>query len=421
MLDTVRADHLGYYGYERDTSPNLDAFARDSLAFKYAFSAAPWTPPSVATILTGLYPASHGHMPPNSTEAARIGSKRLSPDLLTLPEMLRPLGYRTAAVSPNPWISALFGFDQGFDTFEYRHEAPARVLVSAGIALVEGFARRNEPFFLYLHFFDPHDPYTPPEPYEGIFPGPLSRTDFPYAKNMQRAMRRYDGEIRYLDDELGRFFSFLKQKGLYDRAIIVVVADHGEQFREHGRIHHGNELHNEEVHVPLLIRDRQSGRPAGAVEHVVSTVDLFPTILGQLGIPPPADQADGVSLFAADSVARRAGVISEIRRITDQRGFIGRDKRKAIFAIPLRAGEPPGARDKAWEAPQLVGVYEIGKDYAEQRPVEDATTQARLRAEMEAAFRKSSRPHRSDSLVPPDQMSDELLDQLKALGYLNGR
>jgi hypothetical protein len=126
-------------------------------------------------------------------------------------------------------------------------------------------------------------------------------------------------------------------------------------------------------------------------------------------------------LFATDSVAARAGVISEIHRVTDQRGYVSRDKRKAIFEIPLPAGEKGNDREKAWEKPQLVGVFDVRQDYFERRPVEDPATRARLQAELEAAFRKASRPDRNDAVIPASEMSDEVLERLKSLGYLTGR
>ena len=416
MLDTLRADHLGFYGYGRDTSPNLDAFARENIAFKYAFTAVPWTPPSVATMFTGLYPASHGHVPPNSAPDARVNAKRLSPELVTLAEILSGHGYRTAAVSPNPWITPTFGFHQGFESFQYLDRRPAGEIVSAGIDLVERFTRRREPFFVYLHFLDPHTPYTPPNPYVEMFPG-RPETEIPYRRGMHRLMRRYDAEIRYLDDELGRFFSFLKRKGLYDRALIVVIADHGEQFREHGGIQHGNSLFNEEVRVPFFIRDPRSRRRAEVVETVVSTVDLFPTILGQLDIAPPADQRDGISVFDAPALAKRTGVGAEIYRLTDQRAFISKDRRKGIFEVPFLPPDQEARRDAQWKKATLAGVYDFERDHFEQRPLGDEGQTARMRAEVEALFKHASARNRGAG-APATEMSDEVREQLKSLGYL---
>jgi arylsulfatase A-like enzyme len=327
---------------------------------------------------------------------------------------------RTAAVSSNPWISSGFGFDQGFEAFEYRPRKPAAEIVRAGIDLLERLSRGGEPFFLYLHFLDPHDPYAPPEPYAEMFPGDLRRAGFSYPEAMQRPLRHYDGEIRYLDDELGRLFSFLKQKGIYDRAMIVVIADHGEQFLEHGRTEHGNALHNEEIHVPFFVRDPPSGRGAEVVDAVVSTVDLFPSILGQLEILPAADQRDGISLFDTGALDRRAGVVAEIHRITDQRAFISKDQRKAIFDIPLLPEEEDEDAQRAalWERPGLEGLYDIQTDYFEQRPLDDPHRLARMRSQMVAAFKRASTRSRNGANAPQGEISDELEEQLRSLGYL---
>jgi len=419
MLDTLRADHLGFYGYERDTSPNLDAFAKENIAFKYAFTAAPWTPPSVATMLTGLYPSAHGFMPPNSHEEARRRLAPLSPALTTLPEVLRDGGYATAAVSSNPWITSEFGFEQGFESFRYLRATRASDVVAAGLDLIDRMSRKPQPFFLYLHFLDPHNPYAPPTPYDHMFPAVLRRSEPSYNDETLDAIRRYDGEIRYLDGELGRFFASLRERGLYDRAIIVVIADHGEQFWEHGSKYHGNALHNEEVHVPFFLRDPRSGRRGEAVDQVVSTVDLFPTILGLLEMAPPAGQRNGVSVFATDALAKRAGVASEIRRVTDQRAFITRERRKVIFEVPLLPRGRPLERARLWNTPQLVGLFDLQTDYFDRRPLDDRVTLARLQSSLETAFAAAVTARRKRAPAPNSAVGEEKLERLKALGYLN--
>jgi arylsulfatase A-like enzyme len=417
VLDTLRADHLGLYGYGRNTSPHLDAFARENVAFRYAFTAAPWTLPSVTTMFTGLYPSAHGPVPLDTLpEVSR--ARKFAPGLLTLAQVLGQRGYRTAAVSSNPWITPTFGFDQGFGIFEYLGEQPAGRIVQAATALVGKLSKRDEPFFLYLHFLDPHDPYAPPEPYGRMFTGRLP-SEVRYDDEMQRNMRRYDGEIRYLDDEIGRFFAFLKERRLYDRALIVVVADHGEQFREHGAINHGNSLHNEEVRVPLFIRDPLSRRRAEVVETVVSTVDLFPTVLGQLGIPVPRGQRDGLSVFDRQALAARAGVLSEVRAATDQRAFIGKDRRKAIFEVPLLPPDREGQRAELWRRPGLQGVYDIATDSLEQRPLHDGGWAARTWPTLELAFARVDAGRGSRESAPPTELSEDVRERLRMLGYLN--
>ena len=419
MLDTLRADHLGFYGYERDTSPNLDAFAHENVAFKYAFTAAPWTPASVATMLTGLYPSAHGFMPPNSHVDARLYLARLSPELATLPEILRDGGYATAAVSSNPWIKPEFGFAQGFLSFRYLRETRASDVVTAGLGAIDQLSRNPQPFFLYLHFLDPHNPYNPPAPYDRMFPAELRRAEPRYGAEALEAVRRYDGEIRYLDHELGRFFASLRERGLYDRAIIVVIADHGEQFWEHGRPYHGNALHNEEMHVPFFVRDARRGRRGEAIEEVVSTVDLFPTLLGLLGMTPPASQRNGVSLFEKAALAQRAGVVSEIRRVTDQRAFITREKKKVIFEVPLLPWGRPAERARLWNTPRLVGLFDLQSDYFDRRPLDDGATVARLQSSVATVFASAATTRAKRAPASRPALGKDELEQLKALGYLN--
>jgi arylsulfatase A-like enzyme len=419
MLDTLRADHLGFYGYERDTSPNLDAFARENVAFKYAFTAAPWTPASVATMLTGLYPSAHGFMPPNSHEEARLRLARLSPALETLPEVLRDGGYATAAVSSNPWIRSEFGFEQGFETFRYLSATRASDVVAAGLDAIDRMSRKSQSFFLYLHFLDPHNPYAPPTPYDQMFPVALRRSEPRYNDAALDAIRRYDGEVRYLDGELGRLFTSLRERGLYDRAIIIVIADHGEQFWEHGSPYHGNALHNEEVHVPFFLRDPRSGRRGEASDQVVSTVDLFPTILGLLEMASPAGQRDGVSVFDQDALAKRAGVASEIRRVTDQRAFITRERKKVIFDVPLVPRGRPAERARLWKTPKLVGLFDLQTDYFDRRPLDDRAAVAELQSSVLTLFTEAVRTKVDRAPAPHAALGKEELEQLKALGYLN--
>jgi arylsulfatase A-like enzyme len=187
---------------------------------------------------------------------------------------------------------------------------------------------------------------------------------------------------------------------------------------EHGRSHHGNALHNEEVHVPLFVRDPGAGR-ARVVERVVSTVDLFPTVLGRLGFPLPSREVHGVSLFDDDALARRTGVLTEVRRVTDQRGFIGRDGRKAIFEVALVPHAQEDERRRLWESPRLVGLFDFERDYFEQRPLDDGAALVRMRSEI---ARRYSSPSMATSArvanVPAAELSEETLSQLKALGYL---
>jgi len=425
LLDTLRADHLSGYGYERETSPNLDAFAAENLKFEYALTAAPWTPASVATILTGLYPAAHGMMPPNDREIAKAVSMRLNPNLETMPEILKKYGYKTAAVSPNPWISESFGYTQGFDQFFYIHRQVASEIVESGEEIITKWLdeskkpdQKLDPFFLYLHFLDPHDPYDPPVPYKEKFKGPLTKSPFNYDDKMLEHIERYDGEINYLDNELGKLFTFLKEKNLYEDLFIIIVADHGEQFMEHGDQRHGYKLFNEETHVPLLIRTGRARDAGRVVNETVSTVDILPTLLKRVNVSIPST-LPGVQLFDEDALKIRSGVMSEIRRIYDMKAVTDNQGQRLV----MQTSYSPSKHDlkkslEAWHSPEIVGLFDTHSDYACLSKVTNPALETRLKGKFDEIYTNAL----NNTVAPVSsgsQLKDETLDQLKSLGYLN--
>ena len=301
-VDTLRRDHLGCYGYQRPTSPSIDAFAQDALVFDNGYSHASTTRPSVATILTGLYP--HECM-------VFINSDMLSSVLNTAAEYLRAAGYRTLGVSSNFVLDPNSGFEQGFDVFnndlpemEMVRGVPERIAdetTDAAIDLLKSNGRAK--FFLWVHYQDPHGPYTPPAPYDTLFIDrslPPRRIAFNMSvsgeggiPDYQRIdsdndynfyVAKYDGEIRYLDEHVGRLFEALKDMGLYDRSLIIFTADHGEGMGEHDYYFaHGENLYNSLLRVPLIVRFGQS-TPRGRHEQYAGLADVLPTILAATGI-----------------------------------------------------------------------------------------------------------------------------------------
>jgi arylsulfatase A-like enzyme len=408
MLDTTRADNLGIYGYERNTSPNLDAFAKESWLFKHAITAAPWTPPSVAGMLSGLYPASHSFMPPNSREQAKANVSQLSQSVLTLPEILKAQGYQTYGVSPNPWITKEFGFAQGFDAFEYHPRAQAEALTKVGIRAIEQMTQKDEPFFLYLHYLDPHETYDPPARYAKMFSGPLKRHD--YSEEMQRKLGLYDGEIAYMDQWLGALFKFLKDKGLYDDAIIVVVGDHGEQFMEHGEISHGNQLVNPELHVPLIIRTGKGAAPR-VIDYAVSNIDVFPTILELVGLHAPAGY-QSISLLKDENSSTRPGVISEISRKYVQRAFTAFSGERLLLGSKDK--DPADKSEEIYN--NIVGLFDSFVDYWETKNVTEPARVEELRLELQNEFARAAKLKVKS--VTGGGIADETIKQLESLGYL---
>jgi len=401
MFDTTRADHLGVYGYQRDTSPTIDRFARENVRYAYTVTAAPWTPPSVASMFTGAYPATHGWMPPNLRDQAKRMAVKLDPQLETLAEIFKTNGYATIGVSPNPWITQEFGFDQGFDTFYVKERMIAEEVVKAGTKFIAEAHKSGKPFFAYLHFLDPHDPYAPPDEFKGVFSdAPPARS---YGPEEVTKINLYDGEIRYLDSQIARLFSYLKEHGLYDDLSIIIVGDHGEQFMEHGNQGHGHQLFNEELHVPLIVKSPKHREPK-VVEVTTSTVDIFRTALAAADLQA-SGETPGVSLFDEQALEARRGVLSEIERLVKQRSFTTSDGLKLIVQDSGESGE------------EVKGLFDRRKDYAEVGTESDAELVATLKGELGETLRLAL-DGRVQGEVVRGQIKDSTIEQLKTLGYL---
>jgi arylsulfatase A-like enzyme len=294
LVDTLRADHTSPYGYTRDTTPELAHLAADGVTFEAAISAASWTKPAVGSILTSQPPPRHG--------AVQLRDA-LDPAVATLPEMLQAKGLATGAAIANAVIySAGTGFEKGFDVYQGLHGAgdrpsdvvPAGPVVDAALQWLDD--RAGRPAFLYVHTMDPHVPYSPPPPFDRRYaptPDPPEhkaadpRFDYREPADRERLTAQYDGEIAYGDQELGRFLRELRGRGLYDDALIVFVADHGEELLDHGQWLHGRTVYDEVVKVPLVVKF-PGGRHAGTrVKQQVETLDILPTVLSELGLPVP--------------------------------------------------------------------------------------------------------------------------------------
>ena len=295
-LDTLRADHLPIYGYDRDTSPNLTAFAESAIVFERAVSPSPWTLPTHMSWLTGKYPSEHGVVDMD---------RALAPTAVTLPELLADAGYDTDAVVSSYMMSPRYGFDQGFDSFRFRPKALAPEVTEVALDLLDGVGR--ESFFLFVHYFDIHHPFEPPVEDLLAFTDEQSvrkymgRTWTHYhdwvvdAMKMDDAAFRfqedaYDGEIRFTDRHLGLLFDAIRRKGIWDDALIIVTSDHGEEWKDHGFVGHSLTLFDEVVRVPLIVKPpvRTEARPR-RVSEVVSTLDIARTTAAIVGIDFPED------------------------------------------------------------------------------------------------------------------------------------
>jgi arylsulfatase A-like enzyme/Tfp pilus assembly protein PilF len=280
-LDTTRADHLGCYGYNLPTTPNIDAIAAEGIVFDHAVSPVPLTLPAHASMLTGTLPPAHG--------LHDNGAAQLDASAVTLAEILGGEdGMYCGAVIGTFVLDSQFGLDQGFDTYDDQFEEN---LDSIGIAERRGGEinrhaiawldeHGNDPFFLMLHYYDPHAAYIPPEPFASRF------QDNPYA-----------GEIAYTDHCVGEILGELRERGLYDSTLVLITADHGEMRGEHGEDSHGYFVYQGVVKVPLIFKV-PGGHQSRRVEGVASLVDIVPTVCGLLGLDPPA-AASGLDLSPA--------------------------------------------------------------------------------------------------------------------------
>lgn len=289
LIDTLRADHLGCYGYERPVSPHIDAFAAEAVLFEHMVAQSSWTRSSVASIFTGLWPRAHG---------TNLRHERLSATAQVLPEILSAAGYGTSGWSTNPNVSPTFGFEQGFDTFRYLGEATGADEVNRAALAWLDVQPRERPFFLYLHTIEPHSPYMPPTPCRRRFAadvpmemGLQSRVNdlqagrWPASETALAQVRAlYDAEINCNDQSFGALVDALQERVLYEDAWIILVSDHGEEFHEHGNFQHGRALHTESIDVPLIIKPpgHRAGRRVAAR---VQQVDLLPTLLAAASLP----------------------------------------------------------------------------------------------------------------------------------------
>ncbi len=292
-IDTLRADHVSFAGHTRPTTPHLDQWAARSVVFEQAFSSSSWTPPSVASYLTGLLPIRHG---------MHGGPTRVADDVTTLAEMLAAEGYETRAVVQNAWFDEVFGFAQGFESYKsYDFIGSPLCHESVEADVREWVARdRDRPFFLWLHYFAPHCPYVPRPPWIDSFspdggPRHFEQVDFDQMVSFKhrqlppgaltRMLALYDSEIRFVDEHVGGLLDGLEREGHLEQAITVVLSDHGEEFKDHGSLGHYATLHDELVRVPFLLH--LPGQSEGH-RHAdpVSTLDLVPTLRALVGLPP---------------------------------------------------------------------------------------------------------------------------------------
>ena len=328
VIDTVRADRLSGYGYDRPTTPHIDALGERGVRFSNAFSTSSWTLPAHASLFTGLFPIEHG---------ATQERTRLEAGASTLAEILGAHGYATFAASDNPLVGPGTGLDRGFDAFVEtwrgkhgpRHPEPDR---HANLLAVTRFLESLEPgrpFFVFVNYIEGHGPYAPPEPQRSRFLAPGTSPEA-----VRSALRRdavgyyldpasippaefavlndlYDGEVARVDALVGALVDALEQSGRLDATLLVITSDHGENIGDHGHFRHVFSLYGTTVRIPLIVV-LPDGQRAGEVRpEPASLVDLFATLLAQCGIEPPSGATTGRDLLADAGDASEAPIYAE--------------------------------------------------------------------------------------------------------------
>ena len=278
-IDTCRADYLGCYGAKYDATVNIDLFAEQSVLFDFAVTPVPLTLPSHSSMLTGMYPINHG-------VHGNLDYK-LDAEYITLAEILKNDGYHTGAIVSGYVLDSTFGLDQGFDEYDDNFEnvirptylTERRAGETTDRALEWLQKNKHRPWFLFLHYYDPHWRYEPPEPFRSKFSTNL-----------------YAGEIAYVDHCIGKVFDKLKELGVYDSSFIILTGDHGEMLGEHGEADHGYFIYNSALHVPLILKTPGNTKPQ-RVQSLVSLVDIVPTVCRFAGVEPP-EGISGQSLLS---------------------------------------------------------------------------------------------------------------------------
>jgi arylsulfatase A-like enzyme len=465
LLDTARAQSFSGYGYARPTSPHIDAIAAEGVVYEQAIAPGSWSLPSQVGLLTGMFPSKHGAHELHLSYAHRYP---------LLPEVLREAGYHTLGISSNSWMSDEFGVTRGFERYlklwQYRHTMPAASVAPTSDMATwldkklqwwywrHVFPRRNrvhhvnqhirtlltqtpEPFFLYAIYWDLHLPYATQggQATRWLPPGvtlsqgqrvnrdplkyltgqtPMSEEDF----TVLRAF--YDGALASLDAEIGALVTWLRQRGMLDRTMLIITSDHGENIGDHGLMSHAYSLHDTLIHVPLIVRYPDLFPAGQRVTHQVQLTDLFPTVLDVLGLDLPGvrQELQGVSLLAspadapegrlayAELLAPHPSMASLNRRTGSPEGTP-----RPAFDRALRCLRTPTTK-MIWASDGNHALYDLRQDPHEMTNL--LAAEPKLATEyldlLDAWHPSTGAP----PMAPAPLMAPELRQRLRDLGYL---
>jgi arylsulfatase A-like enzyme len=427
-VDTLRADHLGCYGYNRNTSPNIDRLASEGVLFSNAFSVSSWTLPAHISMFTSMYSTSHGVI---------TGEDYLDDSRITLAEVLKKEGYATAAFISGAYLrDPRYGFEQGFDLYDasiINDAAPLKDVMKASQVITspslnkaaKNWLEKNhrKKFFLFLHYIDVHSDYIPPPPYDTRFDpdyrGPIDGLNIQKLKlkpamnprDLFHVIALYDGEIAFTDHYIGEMSLVLKELGVYDNTMIILTSDHGEEFFEHGQLGHKRSLYDEVLRVPLIFKFPYNWKANRKSNKLVSIIDIKPTILDYLGIERHQEM-QGYSLLPLVNGGKRSGKPLVYSRFEHELVAVRSARSKLIHHLQLPEKE----------------LYDLVNDPGEKINLLDKKTNEEI-AKKEEGYLSSllhwiNIQHQLSESLPQTsnekdfELSEEMKEELKSLGYM---
>ena len=424
VVDTVRRDSLGCYGHPRNPTPHIDALAAEGIRFDTAISTSGWTLPAMGSLVTGAWPTIHGAM------GKQVILAPTREELPTIAEILSEEGYNTLGFANAAFVSPMLGFGRGFDVFSHRHAYTSEVrradeTIRAAVSAIR--ARRSEANFVFIHLFDPHLNYDPPPGYETKFAverkelqPPLGMQDImdlttdggkgpPVPADIAYVQAIYQGEINFVDEQIGNLVHELKKMGLYDRTLLIVTADHGEESWEHNGFEHGHTLYDELIRIPLVIKLPAEIRPARRIiDTQVRILDIAPTVLDLLDMERPESFAGRslMPLIMGQSSDDRIAYVESTLYGTNKLAW--REKRfKYILDLNPETEVP-------------VELYDLEADPGETNNLVAARPMIAHRLRADLINFHNDLAGKSKTMSTPEiiDMSPDVVENLKSLGYI---
>lgn len=408
-IDTLRRDHTSVHAYPRRTTPGLDALASESVVFEDAVSTSSWTLPAHASLFTSTYPSAHGAVNLN------VG---LSPSWPNVAALLQEAGFTTQALVTHVYLSREYGFGEGFDGHQYLRETRAMEVTNRAVRFLTAMGDRD--FFLFVHYYDPHWHYDPPAPFDSTFDaayeGQVSGVWWDFKeldresidpKDLRHVEALYDGEILYTDRHVERLVREMKRLGVFDKTLLIVTSDHGEEFLDHGNWEHQKTLYDEQLRIPLIIKFPGGERGGERVAEPVSLIDVAPTIADVMKLDIPSSFR-GVSLRGVELDASRE-TWSETEHTVDGSHKLalrrGSSSPKAIFSIR--------EDDRV-----TIELFDLGRDPGELEPLDPAAAQERLEARLRDYLSGVAAARDGRTETPRVELDPEERERLRSLGYV---